>query len=617
MTRLARPTRRRALAVAAAVLVPLAFTGLAAAAFAGGDEQPISRIPAAVVNADQMVTTTAEDGTETPVLAGRQLVTELTAPDAEGFDWRITNAEDAEQALADGDVQVVITVPEDFSAAILSTQGDDPRQAEIDIRTDDAHSYLSGPVAQAIGEGMVSAFGSTITEQVVGGLYGALGQVGGALGEAAGGAGQLADGAEQSAAGAQELASGSTASAAGAEQLAGGVAAYVGGAGQLAGGLGQLEQGLRGTPAAPGLPDAAAGVTAYTQGVSAISAQLDQAAAALAIDPLDPVALGTVQALAPALAQAAAQGPALSQGLTAAADGAVSGAAQSAAGARELAAEGAQLTAGARELAGGLTQLSAGTGELATGLDTLADGSRELATGLETGAAQVPSGDEDQVATAAEVVADPVEITLTRDNEVTELGQMVATFLVPIGLWIGALATLVVLPPLSRRVLASTAGTGRLLLAGLRPAAILAAAQAAALVALLHLALGVDWALLPATVGLSLVIALAFTAVHALLVAWLGRAGMLVSLLLLALQLASLGGLVPVQALAEPFSSLAGVLPLGIAVTAMQQVIAGGAAAPVISGVVGLVLVALVATALSGLALRRARRASTLGLVPA
>ena len=78
------------LGFAAVVLVPLAFAGLFVGALSKADTA-IDRIPAAIVNNDTLVYTTAPDGTQSPVFAGRQLVTDLTGG-SEGFDWLVTNA---------------------------------------------------------------------------------------------------------------------------------------------------------------------------------------------------------------------------------------------------------------------------------------------------------------------------------------------------------------------------------------------------------------------------------------------------------------------------------------------------------------------------------------------
>ncbi|RFB01397.1 hypothetical protein DX908_15995, partial [Parvularcula marina] len=67
---------------AAVALLPLAFTGLFVAA-AGDGDNAIDNIPVALVNNDELQTTTTTDGDEQIVFAGRQLVTELTG--ADGF----------------------------------------------------------------------------------------------------------------------------------------------------------------------------------------------------------------------------------------------------------------------------------------------------------------------------------------------------------------------------------------------------------------------------------------------------------------------------------------------------------------------------------------------------
>jgi putative membrane protein len=286
----ADPTRRRwvrILAIVAAAVVPLAFAGLTMAALAD-TEDGIHRIPAAIVNEDEMVTQTADDGTETPILAGRLLVTQLTGADSPGMDWQLFNAEDAEAALADGDVYAVLTIPSDFSASVVSLSGTEPVQAQLSLKTDDAHSYVAGTVAQSLGDGMVRTFGSELTEQYISGIYAQFGTVGGAFTQAADGAAQLSDGAAQA--------------ASGASQYAGGVAQYTSGVSSLSRGLGQLNSG------AAQLDAISANVAQYTGGVAQLSAGISAQTAALAANPVDPVALGTLQ-VSPKPPRAAASSP--------------------------------------------------------------------------------------------------------------------------------------------------------------------------------------------------------------------------------------------------------------------------------------------------------------------
>ena len=562
-----RRTWKRYGALAAVVLVPLAFAGLFVGALSQSDTA-LDTIPAAIVNEDALITTTNADGTETNVFAGRQLVTELTAAGAQGFDWKITNAEDAEKALANGEVYAILTVPSNFSSSIMSIQTDSPEKADISIRTDDAHSYLTGALVQAVGQGMVGTFGNEITEQVIGGLYTSFGTVGESLQSASDGASQLSSGASQ---------------------LSSGLSQYTGGVTQLSGGLRKLNTG------AAGLSQLSGGVATYTSGVTSLSQTLASINADLQAGTDDATDRYILQQVVNGLADASTGGTTLSQQTSAAISGIQSGISQSSSGASTLAANGPALVEGANGLSSGASQ---------------------LATGLSTGASQVPAFDATQAAAAAEVASDPVSLTVSTDNKVGEVGQAIATFFVPLGLWIGALAVFLVLRPVTRRALASTAQNGRLVGSALLRAGAVTGAQALLLVALLHVSLGVSWAYLPATLGFSLLTAFAFTAFHYLLTVGLGRAGLVVSLFVVAIQVTSTGGLYPIELLSTPFQWISPILPLTYGVAGMQAIIAGGSAADALSSAVVLAGFALGSILLALLAIRRTRRAGAIGLLP-
>lgn len=567
-------------ALGAVVLVPLAFAGFFVGALSQSDNA-LENIPAAIVNNDELITTTADDGTETTVYAGRLLVSELTSGDAEGFTWKITNEEDAEEALAKGEVYAILTVPEDFSKSILSISGDDPVQADISIRTDDAHTYLGGAVAETVGSTMTATFGNVITANYIAGLFDGFSTLGDSLQDAADGAGELADGASSAASGASELSTG--------------VDKYTKGVESLSSGLGQLASQTK------DLPKLSAGVKQYTGGVSTISKQLAQVNAGLQLDPTNPQLLGALAQLTAGLQQAAGAGPALASG---------------ASGLPALTNGIGQIASGAQQLAGGSPALRSGVADLAGGLGDLASGTGTLADGLADGADQVPSMDADATKASAEVAADPVSLTVTTDNAVTDVGQAIATFFVPLGLWIGALAVFLVLRPATSRMLASTASNGRLVFSTLTRAGIVTAAQALLLVLLLHLALGVSWALVPATLGFALLLALAFTAFHYALTIIFGRAGLVVSLFLLAIQVTSSGSVYPIELLAAPFQAISPFLPLTYGVAGMQGIISGGDGASVALACAVLTLFGVVSVAVAMFAIRRSRRAMSLGLIP-
>lgn len=548
--------------LAAVVLVPLAFAGLFVGALSQSDSA-LDRIPAAIVNEDQMITTTDAAGEDQIVFAGRQLVTELTG--AEGFDWTITNAADAEAMLESGQVYAILTVPEDFSESILSLSGDDPTQADISIRTDDSHSYLTGSVAQVVGQTMTDTFGKAITAQYIGGIYASLGDLGTSLTEAADGASDLSNGATSLSSGLQ----------------------------QYTDGVSSLESGLWAiSDQTASLGQLSSGITDYTAGVSQISGGLSAIAPYLTAPT--PELQAQLNQLVGSLATVAGNGSSLAAG-----------------------------AAGLPQLHDGITQAASGASDLAgsgpalvSGASGIADGATQLASGLQSGADQIPATDEDAAAASAEVAADPVGLTVSTDNPVTDVGQAVATFFVPLGLWIGALAVFLVLRPVTRRALTSTARNSRLVASAIARASLVTGAQAVLLVALLHGALGVGWQYLPATLGFALLTALAFTAFHYLLTIGLGRGGLVVSLFVLAVQVTSTGGIYPLELLSTPFQIVSPFLPLTYAVEGMQGIIAGGNPGSVVISALTLAGFAAGSILLALIAIRRTRRASALGLVP-
>jgi putative membrane protein len=627
---------RRALALAVVALVPLAFTGIVVGALANADER-LSSIPAAVVNEDELVTQTADDGTETQVLAGRLLVTELTGGDG-GFDWQITNSEDAEQKLADGEVYAVLTIPSDFSSSIVSLQGDEPEQASFSILTDAAHDYIGGTIAQVVAQTLRDGVGSQLTSQYIAGLFGGLSTVGSSLGDAADGAQQLADGTDdladgvdqvgdgagQLADGLDQLAAGVDSAASGAGKYANGVGEYTDGVGSLSDGLGKLDKG------AAALDELQSGIATYTSGVTQSSEGLTQLNAVIQAYPnVDAQTKAAMQQLTTGLSQLSGGGTTLSQGASTGIDGIQSGIHQSAVGAEKLADAGDKLAKGGDSLADGLDELAdgasksaSGAGELADGIPQLGDGAaklgdgaQELADGLTEGAEQAPSYSDDEATETAETITDPVTYLSSTTNAVPHLGQALATLLVPLGLWLGALAVFLVTRPVSRQALASTAPGRRLVLAAVARAAAVTAVQAVLLVGLLHVTLELGWSSIGLTLPFAVLMALAFTAFHVLLTLALGRRGLVLSLLLFAVQLVSTGGLYPIEVLAPVFQLLSPLLPMTHAVAGMQAIISGGSLAPLASGAVYLLIFGVASVLLSLVVVGRARRASRLGLL--
>ncbi len=579
MSQTAFPTSRRTwlryAALAAVVLVPLAFAGL----FIGAISQinhSVSDIPAAIVNNDQFATETAANGTKTQVLAGRELVSELTdKKKSTGFDWTISNTADAKADLANGTVYAILTIPKNFSKSITSLSTTSPVKAKLSITTDDAHNYLTGSVAQIVGSSLTSAFGAAVTKQYIAGIYSGIGGVGSSLDTAAAGATKLSSGASG---------------------LASGVSSYVAGASSVTSGLRQLQSGI----STAGSTVQSKAIAPYTSAVSSYTAKLNTDVAALAAATPGTAQyttdLDAVQYDSAALKSVAAGGSSVSSGVASAF---------------------ATLAYNTGIFAEQTSGLASGGATLTSGAQSLASGAQSLAAGLTTGAAKTPSYTSAQIAKISDVASAPVGVSVDRLHKVSSPAQIIATLFVPLGLWIGSLAVFLVLRPLTRRTLSSTAGNSRVVLSSIARASVVTGAQALLLVLLLHTAVGVSWTLLPATILFSLVMAIAFTAFHYLLTIGLGRAGLVVSIFLLAVQITSTGGLYPIQLLAKPFQVISPFLPLTYGVRGMEAIISNSGVASAIGASFALLAFGVGSLLIALLAVRRVRRARALGLVPA
>lgn len=462
------------------LLLPVVIGGILVAALYNPVER-LDNLTAAVVNEDEPVTV---DGQLVPL--GRQ----LTAGLVEGSDdldsnltWTLSNADDAAAGLADGTYDAVITIPENFTAAALSTRpGETPEQATIEVTTSPDSLIVDDAITAQVANAAASTMGTQLSTVYLENVFLGFTTLGDQLGTAADGAQQLADGATQAADGAAQLPGGISQLADGNEQLASGASQLASGAGQIAGGATSLQSGL--TTIAGKTREASAGAQQIADGVNAGAAQLEQTG--LVPDGLAQAANGASAATGAAAAEAKANFEALqklaascaqpgdfctqlgaavaSAGKTSAIlngtdpktnPGAASLTQLTAGGLAQLNTDGTAklagqfrtigtgvgtLAGGLTQLAGGIDQSAAGAGQLATGVtgiesgaDGLSDGASQLASGatqaadgatsLADGVAQLADG-TGELATGLATASD--SLPSYTDDQATDLATVVA-----------------------------------------------------------------------------------------------------------------------------------------------------------------------------------------------
>lgn len=573
------------LTIIGVLLLPALIGGILVAALQNPTER-LDSMTAAVVNLDEPVTV---DDQYTPL--GRQLAAGLVEGSDE-FDsnitWVISNEDDAAQGIADGTYQAVVTIPESFSADATSSgtalqDGESTaEQAEITVTTPPDGRVADDLITRQIASVAASTMGTMLSEATVGNVLVGFATIGDQIGDAADGASQLAAGAKDAAAGAGALPEGAT-------KLADGAAELSSGASELASGLGTIAAGTR--DAANGASELGNGLIAGAAALEAPQSDLNQLAAAAktgagyaktAADETAAVARslgGNASTLADLTAECYVSGAdpefcnrlattasgvgadaqsvgsaaeaagyangyagnvaggvsalpsALAGQLRSAGTGAVSlsdGLNRLAAGTDQSAAGASALGTGATQLSDGATVLADGAGELADGLGTLASGTGDLADGLKTASASLPSFDDEQSTSLASVIADPVKADGVSSSM---FGPTAIPLLSAVVLWLGALASFIVLRAVPGSALTSRRSSAGMVLRGFWPAAALGAGQGVLVSLIVQIVAGYDAATWWGFAGVAVLVGVAFAAINQALVAVLGGIGRWVSAL--------------------------------------------------------------------------------------
>lgn len=473
------------------------------------------------------------------------------------FDWRVMSASAAARALEKGTVDFTVTIPTDFSAALVSAAGDDPHQARIDLETNDANNYLASTIGAQTVERIRRSVAEMVGSEAAGRLLTGLSDVRDRLSEATDGAGQLYEGAETARGGSATLTTGLGTLADGTRSLADGARTLADGAARVSAGNSQLANAA----------DRAAELTQRaTETLPSARADLAQA---MAGQGLTPEQIDTVLAKLEPLAERVNEGNAAAQGAVDRIDRLAAGARQVADGAKRLADGAGSAASGAASARDGAAQLRDGLGTLGGGIGTLRDG-------LENGVDAIPASTADLRDRQADTIADPVKVSSDKVAAAEDYGQGLAPFFAALAGWIGIYALFLIVKPVSRRAVTALHSPIRITLAGWLTPAALGALQMAGLIAVLGFALGFDFQHPWGSLGVMIMASATYTAIILALNVWLGSVGQFLGLVLMVLQLVTAGGTFPWQTLPEPLAALHHVLPMGYVVDALRQFMYGG-----------------------------------------
>ncbi|XKH49744.1 YhgE/Pip domain-containing protein [Chryseomicrobium palamuruense] len=246
--------KKQLLPLLAILFIPIMYTGMFLWAFWDPYAQ-LHELPVAIVNEDQ-----GAEFEEQTLQLGDELLTKLE--DRQDFKFKAFTRQQAENALADKEVYMVLEIPENFSQNATTLLSETPETMELIYRPNEAFNFLSSQ----IGETAVARIQATVNKEVTAtfteGLYEAITSLGDGLAKASDGSSELEDGAVQLQQGTSDLKSYL-------DQLAQGSVTLTDGATQLASGISDAHQGS--ATLTTKLGDAIAGAESATSGSIQIS----------------------------------------------------------------------------------------------------------------------------------------------------------------------------------------------------------------------------------------------------------------------------------------------------------------------------------------------------------
>jgi putative membrane protein len=427
LTELRRLTSGRLprLALVAVLFVPTLYGGL----YLYANKDPyagLSRVPAAIVVED--AGTTLANGER--LQAGPTVARDLVA--SRSFDWHEVGRGEATSGVSDGRYDFALIVPRAFSGDLASSTEPTPRQAHLQVATNDANNYIAHTIANQVVAQVTKSVAEQVSSTAANQLLLGFSTIHSKVTEAVDGAsklqvgivrtergvGDLAIGAGQVAAGEKTLVAGTTKLREGATTAAAGATTLASGSDSMAAALGTLDAKTADLPARTGalaegaqqVSDGNAAMASAGAGVAAASGQYiastttgtGDLATALGQQGFTQSQISTILAETARLSGPAAAANAKAAGSSTQVAALSAGATKVAAGAHGLALAAGPLQEGIHQAAGGAARLRDGADSLASGVGLLGSGAASIATGqrsaldgvtkLDTGAGQLKAG---------------------------------------------------------------------------------------------------------------------------------------------------------------------------------------------------------------------------------
>ena len=265
-----------------------------------------------------------------------------------------------------------------------------------------------------------------------------------------------------------------------------------------------------------------------------------------------------------------------------------------------------ELESGTEQTSSAATSLVSGSDSVSSGASSTDNGAQQLSSGLEKGAKESPTYSSSQQDALAVAVSEPVELSHSEQHAKHGNGWLLAA-LIAVILWLAALVgSLGVDLSAARRHALALVSSRRIAFTQALPVAIVALVQVAAVLLAMWIFQASVAEVVP-FVLLTVLAAVTFSLLGHSLRLGFGGAGVMIFVLFLLLQVASLGNVIPLETAPSVLRTLNGMLPLTAYTNAASQLVSGGHIGSLVAVVLLLIVWSLGACALMVVSVKRQR----------
>ncbi|MDR0880283.1 MAG: YhgE/Pip domain-containing protein [Clostridioides sp.] len=551
----------------ALAFVPILYSGI----FLKGVWDPygkIDNLPVAVVNEDKEVTYN-----DSKLDVGNELVDNLkTMEKDKSFKWEFTSKKDAESGLKSGKYYMVLEIPKDFSENASTLMDKKPKKMNLTYKTNPSRSFTGQMITKQGAESINKKIAASVTKEYSKAVFSQLDKVGDGLGEAAKGAKKIGNGISLLEDGNKKLTGGLETMSSSASKLEDGTGSLLSGIDSLSSGVSRLNSGADAVNSA---------AYSYTGGVSELHSKVQGALSgggAEGASPEEQIAmyravLGQVEGGLSAL-------DSKSSSLTGATESLKAGTDKLSDNIPELKSGAKKLASGASQMSAGADKLASSSGSLGKGIGTLGSGVDELDSKLKSGSKEVKNANVKDA--NYDMFSSPVNLVGDSISNVPNYGKGLANYIMPLGLFVGALSFSVMFPiqRVSEKGLKCLEEHKYSFLSWwISKASIIlvfSTANSIIMDVIMLKCVGLPVYNLSYLLLSSWLTSITFTSLTCMLGALLGDLGKLLSMILLIVQVSSCGGIFPVELTTKFYRTANRFLPMSYSVKAFRTAIAGG-----------------------------------------